>query len=329
MAPWLRGSVAGVSGWSRLLGAGWSQVPSAPVPSPGSRLAAAAGQPGRARTGGDEPRPAAAHADLLRRGAAAGAPAAGGGLLPALPPVPLLPAAGRPLRPRPRGAGRRDPAAPVRLTPPPRPETPRPRQPLSLVPRPPQPSSQLSDLWPGGRHVMGHPRHVASPNSGRLDEGHDAAHTCACAHTRLHPCTGSARRGRRDPGHAPRVCARTHTHVPSRVPCSGTGDPAPHCRERPGEGWDTARAGGGASRRRTLAVTTDGLQATRTPHSPSLSGLRCPGRAVANGSLSFWPPLWCWGRGRPWLGGSSWGAGAGLRADAGPATPGAAEQARA
>nr|KAF6397103.1 hypothetical protein HJG63_009770 [Rousettus aegyptiacus] len=74
-------------------------------------------------------------------------------------------------------------------------------------------------------------------------------------------------------------CARTHTHVPSRVPCSGTGDPAPHCRERPGEGWDTARAGGGASRRRTLAVTTDGLQATRTPHSPSLSGLRCPGRA--------------------------------------------------
>lgn len=176
---------------------------------------------------------------------------------------------------------------------------------------------------------MGHPRHVASPNSGRLDEGHDAAHTCACAHTRLHPCTGSARRGRRDPGHAPRVCARTHTHVPSRVPCSGTGDPALHCRERPGEGWDTARAGGRASRRRTLAVTTDGLQATRTPHSPSLSGLRCPGRAVANGSLSFWPPLWCWGRGRPWLGGSSWGAGAGLRADAGPATPGAAEQARA
>ncbi|XP_045694536.1 regulator of G-protein signaling 4 isoform X3 [Phyllostomus hastatus] len=82
-------------------------------------------QPGRLHPGGDPPEPAGAHGHLLRRGPAAHLPPDGEGLLPPLPPVPLLPGAGPPRRLQAReaeggqaGRGRPLPGAPVCLVPP-------------------------------------------------------------------------------------------------------------------------------------------------------------------------------------------------------------------
>lgn len=122
-----------------------------------------------------------------------------------------------------------------------------------------------------------------------------------CAHAST-PVHWFCEKGQERPwARTPSVCTHSHARaVPG--PLQWDRGPRPALPRAP---WGRLGHGpGGASRRRTLAVTRDGLQATRTPHSPSLSGLRYPGRAggrqrvpelLASPSvLGAWSPVAGW-----------------------------------